>query len=46
MTPARDGARSRFSWRRCYATAPPGGESLKDTAARVLPYYKSKSGPT
>jgi 2,3-bisphosphoglycerate-dependent phosphoglycerate mutase len=26
-------------WRRSYDIAPPGGESLKDTAARVLPYY-------
>ncbi|MBY0611455.1 MAG: 2,3-bisphosphoglycerate-dependent phosphoglycerate mutase [Beijerinckiaceae bacterium] len=26
-------------WRRSYDTPPPGGESLKDTAARVLPYY-------
>ncbi|MBW3567731.1 MAG: type II secretion system F family protein, partial [Proteobacteria bacterium] len=26
-------------WRRSYDTAPPGGESLKDTLARALPYY-------
>jgi 2,3-bisphosphoglycerate-dependent phosphoglycerate mutase len=26
-------------WRRSYDVPPPGGESLKDTAARVLPYY-------
>ncbi|MHC2105389.1 MULTISPECIES: 2,3-bisphosphoglycerate-dependent phosphoglycerate mutase [unclassified Methylobacterium] len=26
-------------WRRSYDVRPPGGESLKDTAARVLPYY-------
>jgi 2,3-bisphosphoglycerate-dependent phosphoglycerate mutase len=26
-------------WRRSYATAPPGGESLRDTGARVWPYY-------
>ncbi len=26
-------------WRRSYAVAPPGGESLRDTVARVLPYY-------
>lgn len=26
-------------WRRSYDIAPPKGESLKDTAARVLPYY-------
>lgn len=27
-------------WRRSYDVAPPGGESLKMTAERVLPYYK------
>jgi 2,3-bisphosphoglycerate-dependent phosphoglycerate mutase len=26
-------------WRRSYDVAPPGGESLKDTLARALPYY-------
>ena len=26
-------------WRRSYQTAPPGGESLKDTADRTLPYF-------
>jgi 2,3-bisphosphoglycerate-dependent phosphoglycerate mutase len=26
-------------WRRSYDTPPPGGESLKDTAERVLPYF-------
>jgi 2,3-bisphosphoglycerate-dependent phosphoglycerate mutase len=26
-------------WRRSYDVSPPGGESLKDTVARVLPYY-------
>ncbi len=26
-------------WRRSYDTPPPGGESLKDTLARTLPYY-------
>lgn len=26
-------------WRRSYDIAPPDGESLKDTSARVLPYY-------
>ena len=28
-------------WRRSYAVAPPGGESLKDTRDRVLPYYEA-----
>lgn len=32
-------------WRRSYDVPPPGGESLKDTAARVLPYYKSQIWP-
>ena len=27
-------------WRRSYDVPPPGGESLKDTAERVLPYYQ------
>jgi 2,3-bisphosphoglycerate-dependent phosphoglycerate mutase len=26
-------------WRRSYSVRPPGGESLKDTAARVIPYF-------
>jgi 2,3-bisphosphoglycerate-dependent phosphoglycerate mutase len=33
------GAEQVLLWRRSYDVAPPGGESLKDTAARVLPYY-------
>ena len=28
-------------WRRSYSVRPPNGESLEDTAARVLPYYKA-----
>ncbi|MGQ9897125.1 MAG: 2,3-bisphosphoglycerate-dependent phosphoglycerate mutase [Acidobacteriota bacterium] len=28
-------------WRRSYDVRPPNGESLADTAARVLPYYKA-----
>ena len=41
----KDQARERWgeeqvlAWRRSYDTPPPGGESLKDTAARVQPYY-------
>ncbi|MCO5297580.1 MAG: 2,3-bisphosphoglycerate-dependent phosphoglycerate mutase [Fimbriimonadaceae bacterium] len=27
-------------WRRSYDTPPPGGESLKDTAARTLPFFE------
>ncbi|WP_456449968.1 2,3-bisphosphoglycerate-dependent phosphoglycerate mutase [Palaeococcus sp. (in: euryarchaeotes)] len=32
-------------WRRSYDIAPPGGESLKDTAARTVPYFKGKIMP-
>lgn len=32
-------------WRRSYDIGPPGGESLKDTAERVLPYYQSRIRP-
>ena len=32
-------------WRRSYDVAPPGGESLKDTAERVLPYYEHTIKP-
>ncbi len=32
-------------WRRSYDIRPPGGESLKDTAERVLPYYESRIKP-
>jgi 2,3-bisphosphoglycerate-dependent phosphoglycerate mutase len=32
-------------WRRSYTVRPPGGESLQDTAARVLPYYTSTIEP-
>ena len=41
----KDDARARWCeeqvhiWRRSYDVPPPGGESLKDTVARVLPYY-------
>jgi 2,3-bisphosphoglycerate-dependent phosphoglycerate mutase len=33
------GAEQVHIWRRSYDIAPPGGESLKDTLARTLPYY-------
>lgn len=32
-------------WRRSYDVRPPGGESLKDTAERVLPYYEKAIKP-
>ena len=47
----KDDARKRWGeeqvhiWRRSYDIAPPGGESLKDTAARVLPYYEREILP-
>lgn len=39
------GAAQVALWRRSYATRPPGGESLADTAARVIPYYHSEIEP-
>jgi 2,3-bisphosphoglycerate-dependent phosphoglycerate mutase len=41
----KDDARKKWGeeqvhiWRRSYDVSPPGGESLKDTGARVWPYY-------
>ena len=32
-------------WRRSFDTPPPGGESLKDTANRVIPYLKNEIMP-
>lgn len=32
-------------WRRSYDVAPPGGESLKDTRDRVIPYYEEHIRP-
>jgi 2,3-bisphosphoglycerate-dependent phosphoglycerate mutase len=32
-------------WRRSYDVAPPGGESLKDTLARTVPYYVTEILP-
>ena len=39
------GAQQVKLWRRGYEIRPPGGESLKDTAGRVLPYYESRIKP-
>jgi 2,3-bisphosphoglycerate-dependent phosphoglycerate mutase len=42
---SKDDARKQWGddqvlqWRRSYDIAPPGGESLKDTVARALPYF-------
>ena len=32
-------------WRRSYDVPPPGGESLKDTVARVVPFYVQRILP-
>jgi 2,3-bisphosphoglycerate-dependent phosphoglycerate mutase len=47
----KDEARSRWGeqqvelWRRSYDVPPPGGESLQDTAERVIPYYRNVIWP-
>jgi 2,3-bisphosphoglycerate-dependent phosphoglycerate mutase len=47
----KDDARARWGdeqvhlWRRSYAVQPPGGESLRDTGARVWPYYMMRILP-
>ncbi|MEQ8696299.1 MAG: 2,3-bisphosphoglycerate-dependent phosphoglycerate mutase [Bauldia litoralis] len=47
----KDDARAKWGeeqvhiWRRSYATQPPGGESLRDTGARVWPYYIHRIQP-
>jgi 2,3-bisphosphoglycerate-dependent phosphoglycerate mutase len=40
-TAAKYGKEQVHQWRRSYDVAPPGGESLKDTAARTLPYFEA-----
>ena len=44
-TAEKFGAEQVHIWRRSYDVAPPGGESLKDTAARTLPYFESAIVP-
>lgn len=39
------GADQVKQWRRSYDVKPPGGESLADTAARVLPYWERRIWP-
>ncbi len=39
------GAEQVQIWRRSYDVGPPGGESLKETGERVLPYYLSEIYP-
>ena len=47
----KDDARKKWGeeqvhiWRRSYDKPPPGGESLKDTGERVLPFFESKILP-
>ncbi|BBE73969.1 2,3-bisphosphoglycerate-dependent phosphoglycerate mutase [Oharaeibacter diazotrophicus] len=47
----KDDARARWGeeqvhvWRRSFDVPPPGGESLKNTAERVLPYFKAEILP-
>ena len=47
----KDDARAKWGeeqvhvWRRSYDIAPPGGESLRDTLARSLPYYMKAIQP-
>jgi 2,3-bisphosphoglycerate-dependent phosphoglycerate mutase len=47
----KDDARAKWGddqvhqWRRSYDIAPPGGESLRDTLARTLPYYMKAIQP-
>ncbi len=47
----KDDARKRWGeqqvhlWQRSYDIAPPGGESLKDTEARVFPFYEKRIMP-
>ncbi len=44
-TAAKFGEHQVKLWRRSYDIRPPGGESLKDTAERVLPYYERRIRP-
>lgn len=44
-TAERIGREIVHQWRRSYEIAPPGGESLKDTQARVMPYYRARIEP-
>ena len=47
----KDDARAKWGeeqvhiWRRSYDVSPPGGESLRDTGARVWPYYLHEVQP-
>jgi 2,3-bisphosphoglycerate-dependent phosphoglycerate mutase len=41
-TAAKFGAEQVRLWRRSYSVRPPGGESLEDTVARTVPFYKER----
>lgn len=41
-TAKKYGADQVHIWRRSYDVAPPGGESLEDTARRTLPYFEKR----
>ena len=41
----RWGAEQVHLWQRSYDIAPPGGESLRDTAARVIPFFDKRIAP-
>lgn len=44
-TAAKYGDEQVHIWRRSYDIAPPNGESLKDTADRVIPYFEKEIVP-
>jgi 2,3-bisphosphoglycerate-dependent phosphoglycerate mutase len=44
-TAQRLGRELVYRWRRTYEARPPNGESLQDTAARVLPYFEAHIRP-
>jgi len=44
-TEEKFGAEQVKIWRRSFDVPPPNGESLKDTAARVIPYFESEIIP-
>ncbi len=44
-TAAKYGVELVQEWRRSYHVRPPGGESLEDTQARVVPYFMSRILP-
>jgi 2,3-bisphosphoglycerate-dependent phosphoglycerate mutase len=45
LTAKKYGEEQVLQWRRSYATPPPNGESLKDTAERTIPFFKESILP-